>query len=252
MKLRKIISIAIISNLIMTSTAALPINTAFAETTNTADAYSEDFEGFESLNYQKTLLGLKDYGWYMADQDTLYNTVDTVAPYSTYKYTLAKIVTKDSSQCMMVVSAGEKSSSDDSNVPNFGYGKTFPGVPAGEAATGCWEINFDFKPALVNNQTQFSFTLNTGDGSASTGKIAQHNIISGYGQRFYLGYRDHTQLLNAGVTQGTLKASEIGGVRWYSVRTVLNCDAHYYSVELYDRTTGDLIARRSPISFAAN
>ena len=39
MKLRKLISIAVISNLIMTSTAAIPINKAFAETTNTADAY---------------------------------------------------------------------------------------------------------------------------------------------------------------------------------------------------------------------
>lgn len=252
MLLRKLISIAAVSGLIMTSTAALPMNKAAAETVDTAAMYSEDFEDFESLNYQKTLLGLKDYGWYMADQDTLYSNVDTVAPYSTYNYTLARMTTTGGEKCLQVVSAGEKSSKDDPDVPNYGYGKTFPGVAAGEAATGTWEIKFDFKPALVSNQTQFSFTLNTGDGSASTGKLAQHNIISGYGQRFYLGYRDHTQLLNAGVTQGTLKAADIGGVQWYSVKTILNCDARYYSVELYNRSTGELIARRSPISFAAN
>ena len=254
MKLRKLISIAVISGLIMTSTPAA--DKAFAETTDTAASYSEDFEGYGDTNYQKTLLGLKDHGWYMADQDTLYNNVAAVAPYSTYSYKLARIATSDGSKCLQIVSAGENSSTDDQDVPNYGYGKTFPGVAAGEAATGCWEINFDFKPALikVNDKysTQFSFTLNTGDGSASTGKIAQHNIISGYGQRFYLGYRDHTQLLNDGVTQGALKAADIGGVTWYRVKTILNCDARYYSVELYNRETGELIARRSPISFAAD
>ena len=250
MKLHNTISWFVIFALIMTSISTVSM-TAFAETTDTSTLYSEDFEEYADTNYQNTLLGLKDYGWYMADQDTLYTNVSTVAPYSTYSYKLAKIVTKDGGKCLQVVSPGEKSSKDDANIPNFGYGKTFPGVPAGEAATGSWEISFDFKPALINNSTQFSFTLNTSDGSDSTGKIATHNIISGYGQRFYLGYRDHTVLLNNGVTQGTLKAGDIGGLTWYRVKTILNCDARYYSVELYNRSTGELIARRSPVSFGA-
>ena len=251
MKFRKLMSMAVVFNLLMASTATVSVNTAFAETVDTATEYSEDFNG-DTRNYQKTLQYYKDYGWYMADQDTLYDNVAAVAPYSTYDYKLARVATKGDETCLQVVSAGEKSSSDDSNVTNMGYGKTFPGVAPGKAATGVWEINFDFKPGLVSNKTQFSFTLNTGDGSASTGKIAQHNIISGYDTRFYLGYRDHTVLQSKGVTQGTLKATEVGGDAWYSVKTILNCDAHYYTVELYDRATGKLIARRSPISFAAN
>ena len=252
MKLRKFLSIIVTAAVVMTNAAITSLFPAYAATTNTDTAYSEDFDGYSSdVNYQNTLLGLKDYGWYMADNDTLYNNVARVAPYSTYDYKLAKIVTKDGSKCLQVVSPGEKSSADDSKIPDFGYGKTFPGVAAGEAATGSWEINFDFKPALISNNTQFSFTLNTGDGSAS-GASARHNIISGYGQRFYLGYRDHQTLLNKGVKQGTLKATETGGVIWYRVKTILNCDAHYYSVELYNRSTGALIARRSPISFEGN
>ena len=252
MKLRRITCWIAAVTVWMTSITAVTLPTAYAETQNSATQYSEDFEGYENTNYQHTLLGLKDYGWYMADQDTLYTNVDTVAPYSTYSYKLAKIVAKDGSQCLQVVSPGEKSSTDDAKVTTYGYGKTFPGVAAGEAATGSWEIEFDFKPALQSNQTQFSFTLNTGDGSAANATDAQHNIISGYGQRFYLGYRDHTKLLSNGVTQGTLKASETGGAIWYRVKTYLNCDAHYYSVELYDRASDKLIARRSPISFAAD
>ena len=252
MKTRRIISIIVTLAVIMTNAAITGLSTVYAETVNTATSYSENFDGYSSdVNYQNTLLGLKDYGWYMADNDTLYDNVTTVAPYSTYSYKLARIGSKDGSRCMQVVSAGEQNSTSDSNIPDFGYGKTFPGVSVGGAATGSWEINFDFQPALINKKTQFSFTLNTGDGSAS-GTNARHNIISGYGQRFYLGHRDYNWLLNSGVRQGELKASEIGGVMWYRVKTILNCDAGYYSVELYNRSTGALIARRSPISFNAN
>ncbi|MBR0366699.1 MAG: metallophosphoesterase [Clostridia bacterium] len=255
MKLRRVIGMAVAFNLLMTSAAAVSVNTAFAETIDTADAYSEDFNGFGETNYKDTLLALENNGWYMADQDTLYTNISSVAPYSTYGGKIAKITSTGGEPCMMVVSAGEGSSTDNSDVPYYGYGKTFPGVSAGGAATGSWEISFDFKPALlkVNNkyQTQFSFTLNTGDSSA-TGKTAQHNIISGYDQKFYLGYRDHSKLQSSGVTQGTLKAADIGGAIWYTVKTTVNCDAHYYSVELYNKATGKLIARRSPISFAAN
>ncbi|MBO4897608.1 MAG: metallophosphoesterase [Clostridia bacterium] len=250
MKLRKILSLTIIAAMIIATIAVISVPAVFAETVNTDTEYSEDFEGFGgNVNYQNTLLTLKDYGWYMADHDSLHTTVEAVAPYSTFNYKLAKIAEKDGSQCLQVVSAGEGSTSNNQSVPSYGYGKTFPGVAPGEAATGSWEISFDFKPALINNKTQFSFTLNTGDGSASSTTVAQHNIISGFNQRFYLGYRDHTKLLNNNVKQGSLKAADIGGLIWYTVKTYLNCEARYYSVELYNRATGELIARRSPISF---
>lgn len=252
MKLRRFLSVMITTAVVMTN--AVGIITANAETVNLDAEYSEDFGTYTTLNYQKTLKNLKDYGWYMADHETLYDNVDTVAPYSTYNYKLAKIVTKDGSNCLQIVSPGEINSTSDANVPNYGYGKTFPGVAAGEAVTGSWEINFDFKPYVntgAKNTTQFAFTLNTGDGSASSETAACHNIVAGYGQRFYLGYRDYKQLLNGNVTQGTLKAVDIGGEAWYKVKTVLNCDARYYSVELYN-AAGKLLARRSPISFAAD
>ena len=251
MKIKKIVALISVASVMATSFTAISVPTVSAETVNTATKYSEDFDGHSSdVNYQPTLQELKAYGWYMADNDKLYDNVAAVAPYSTYNYKIAKIATKDG-KCLQVVSAGEKHSGNDANVPNFGYGKTFPGIEAGEAATGSWEIYFDFRPVLISNKTQFSFTLNTGDNSAS-GTTARHNIISGYGQRFYLGYRDYNQLLDNSISQGEIKASEIGGDTWYRVKTILNCDAGYYSVELYNRSTGKLVARRSPISFDAN
>ncbi|MBE7059595.1 MAG: hypothetical protein E7389_02085 [Ruminococcaceae bacterium] len=255
MKLRRLICFIITLAVVMTTAMSVSVLSVSAEKVSTAAEYKESFD-YAVTDYQKTLLKLKDDGWYMADHKTLYTNVAAVAPYSSVQYKLARITTKDSNMCLQIVSAGEKNSTDNSLVPTYGYGKTFPGVEAGEAATGVWEINFDFKPALIKNgtqySTQFSFTFNTGDGSASSDTIAQHNIISGYGQRFYLGYRDYKTLYTHNVTQGTIKAADVGGETWYRVKTILNCDAHYYSVELYNRATGKLIARRCPISFAAD
>ena len=252
MKLRKIISTAVTAAVIMADTAVITTPSVYAENVNTDTAYRENFDGFANANYSPTLKGLKSYGWYAADNNTLYTTVDSVPPYSTYEGKFAKITDKDGSKVLMVVSAGEGNSTQNGDIPEYGYAKTFPGVNAGEAVTGSWEISFDFKPYLLNKMTQFAFTLNTADKSDLTQASAQHNIIAGYGQRFYLGYRNYKTLLNDNSAQGTLKAVDIGGEAWYRVRTVLNCDEHYYSVELYNRATGKLIARRSPVSFDAN
>ncbi|MBR4720455.1 MAG: metallophosphoesterase [Clostridia bacterium] len=259
MKFRKIISWIVTAAIVTANAVIVSVPTVSAEMVDTETVYREEFE-YDAANYSDTLRKLKDYGWYMADNDTLYSTVDTVAPYSTYQYKLAKIVKKDGNMCLQVVSAGQTNSAAGTgekfdNIPNYGYGKTFPGVEAGGAATGSWEINFDFKPYVSsanNYTTQFAFTLNTGDGSASSETAAQHNIIAGYGQRFYLGYRDYKKLVNTSIKPDTIKAAEVGGETWYSVKTILNCDAHYYSVEFYNRDTGKLIARRSPISFDAD
>ena len=253
MKLRTIISSILAAAAVLTNGSVISVPIVSAETTNTDTVYREDFEDFESLNYSPTLKALNEYGWYAADHNTLYDVVDSVPPYSTYSGKFAKIDPVDNSKVLRVVSAGEGNNTQNSDIPQYGYAKTFPGVPAGEAASGTWEISFDFKPYLLkDNTTQFAFTLNTGDLSDVGVKSAQHNIIAGYGQRFYLGYRDYNTLLNDKVQQGTLKASEIGGVIWYTVRTILNCDDRYYSVELYNRETGALIARRSPVSFDAD
>lgn len=252
MKLRKLISLIVTLTVIMTSAAIVSVPAVSAETVDTDTAYSEDFDDFPNKNYSQTLTALIGHGWYVADNNTLYTEGGAVPPYSTYNYKFARITGVDGSQALQVVSAGEGNNTQNADIPKYGYAKTFPGVPAGEAATGSWEISFDFKPSLINNMTQFAITLNTGDNSDMTEADATHNIIAGYGQRFYLGYRDYNALLNNGVQQGTLKAADIGGLTWYTVKTKLNCDARYYSVELYNRSTGALIARRSPISFASD
>ena len=261
MKLRKILSMVITAVIVMTNAVIISRPAVSAETVNTAVEYSEDFLGFDNKNFSPTLQALGGYGWYVADHNTLYTQFiqhlpdkdgdyKILAPYSTYSQKFAKI----NSQSLRIFSAGEQDFSNYSgdkraNVRNYGYAKTFPGVAPGEAVTGVWEINFDFKPSLINNKTQFSFTFNTADSTASNETVARHNIISGYNQSFYLGYRDYAEALNKSITPCTVKASDAGGLIWYSVKTVLNCDARYYSVELYNKGTGALIARRSPISF---
>ncbi len=249
MKWRKMIGAAVAAAAVVASAAVISMPQAYAETINTDTVYREDFDGFEKLNYSPTLKALKDYGWYAADNNTLYTEVDSVPPYKTYEGKFAQIAKVDGSMVLVIASAGEGNSTQNSDIPKYGYGKTFPGASACEAVTGTWEISFDFKPYLSNKMTQFAFTFNTGDESDLTEASAQHNIIAGYGQRFYLGCRDYKWLLDNSVTQGTLKASDIGGEVWYTVKTVLNCDARYYTVELYNRATGELIARRCPISY---
>ena len=257
MKLHKILSMVVTAVIVMTNAVIISMPAVSAETVNTDTEYSENFDSFGNKNFSPTLQALEQYGWYVADHNTLYtqfthhaDSSKKLAPYSTYNLKFAKI----NSNSLRIFSAGEQEFSGYSgeklkNVRNYGYGKTFPGVAPGEAVTGVWEINFDFKPSLINKKTQFSFTLNTADSTASNETVARHNIISGYNQSFYLGYRDYAEALNKSITPCTVKASDAGGLIWYSVKTVLNCDARYYSVELYNKGTGALIARRSPISF---
>ncbi len=155
MKLRRLICFIITLAVVMTTAMSVSVLSVSAEKVSTAAEYKESFD-YAATDYQKTLLKLKDDGWYMADHKTLYTNVAAVAPYSSVQYKLARIATKDNNMCLQIVSAGEKNSTDNSLVPTYGYGKTFPGVEAGEAATGVWEINFDFKPALIKNGTQYS------------------------------------------------------------------------------------------------
>ena len=246
MKLRKMMSLTTALAVVMTCIATVftPVASAAPRPeVNTTTEYRDSFDNYGAQNYANTLNGLKAYGWYACDQTKLYTDVsNTSEPYSTMGGKFAKIDTDK----LYITSAGESSGD---NIKVYGYGKTFPGVATDGVATGVWEINFDFKPFFYNNNTQFAFTLNTADGSA-TGTNAEHNIISGYGTNFYIGYRDYNKLM--GIPQGTIPVNSSTGAVWYSVKTILNCDAKYYSVELYDKTTGKLIARRSPISFAGN
>ncbi len=255
MKLRKFMCMAVTASIIMSSAAALSMPTVSAETVNTTTEFSEDFESYGVLNQQNTLLTLKDSGWYACDHTKLYTNVSTVAPYSTMNYKLANTETVDGSTVLKIITAG---GTEGETQAKYGYGVALPGASNGKAS-GVYEVQFDYKPILGSkgnglNKTQFYFGLNTADGSASNETNAQHNIMSGYNANFYIGNRNYQTLYNAGksIPQGTLPALDIGGVKWYTVKAVVNCDARYYSVELYDRATEKLIARRSPISFAEN
>ena len=246
MKFRRITSFAIAVFMSLTYAVAVFPSMASAETVNTPTKYSEDFEGFGVLDQQATLQTLKNSGWYACDETQLYKNVDTVAPYSTMNYKLANIETVDGSKVLRIVTAGETAGSEQSK---YGYGRELPGVDESGTATGMYNIQFDYKPILNSTKkTQFYFGLNTADGSAANDTNAQHNILAGYDQTFYLGYRHYMTLYNGKIKQGSVGGEKI----WYTIKAAVDCDNRYYSVEIYNRSTGKLIARRSPISFAGD
>lgn len=239
-------------SMVMACMVVTNVLVASAATTNTPTEYFEDFESYGELNQQNTLLTLKDSGWYACDDTQLYTNVSTVAPYSSMGYKLANIVTQDGSKALRIVTAGQTKGSTSAQ---YGYGRALPGVNVNGAATGVYQIQFDYKPVATSNKVQFYFGLNTADGSASNATNAQHNLVSGYNTNFYTGYRDYSTLYSNNVAQGTINAADTtyaGGLVWYTVKAVVDCDARYYSVEIYNRSTGKLVSRRSPISFAAN
>ena len=259
MKSRKIISLVIVMSMLMACIVVVNVPVVSAaprpdEITSTK--YYDTFEHYGgNFGYKATLQGLDQYcgGWYAANH-TQITPLANASAYSAVNYKLVELTTVDDTHCLHITSPVDKN--NNTTMPDYGYAKVFPGVTtngtATGAATGYWEITFDFKPVLnANNKTQFAFTLNTGDGTAANDTAAQHNIIAGYGTNLYLGYRNYETIKNNNVTQGTLAAGSSLS-RWYTVKTYLNCDAHYYSVELYNKATGKLIARRSPISFAGN
>lgn len=253
MKLRKVMSLVVTIAVVMTLAAVISVPAASAATVNTDTAFSEDFESYGVLDQQNTLLTLKNSGWYACDHTRLYTNVSTVAPYSTMSYKLANLETVDGSTVLRIITAGGTAGKTQAK---YGYGRAFPGVAANGAATGTYEVQFDYKPILdsTNHYTQFYFGFNTADGTAANETDAQHSILAGYNQSFYIGNRNYNTLYNDGspIPQGTLPAANIGSVTWYTVKAYINCDAHYYSAEIYNRATGKLIARRSPISFAAD
>ena len=113
--------------------------------------------------------------------------------------------------------------------------------------TGNWKIEFDFKACFADdNKVQFNFGMNTYGGSDAT--VAQHNIISAFKNKMYLGYRNYRTLYDNGVEQGTIGSGL--NFNWYHVKAIVNCDARYYSVELSQPNKGTV--RRSAISFAGD
>ena len=232
MKLRKIMSLAIVATIVMTGISVVSAETDDAAFTETFDDYT--------LNdsYGNTLSAMMSNGWYYVNENTVFT--DTGAdPYTAFTKGL-EVVEHDGRKCLQLDTPNLNK-----NYNNFGIGRYFPGES--KTVSGVWEINFKFRSYYSGtSKVQFNFSMNTADGSAASATAAQHNIASAYGNKMYIGYRNYMTLYSNGITQGTV-SDGIQPTWWYDVKAVVNCDAKYYSVEV--RHNGDLVARRSPISF---
>ena len=254
MKLRKLMSLAVTAAMVMTS-MAMSVPMASAETVNTSDRFFENFEGFtdtvtatDDFSKDATVLQklVQNYGWYVVDDNAYYPLNSTnSAMYNGFKAKFASVVEEESGNkyLRLMTPLGNAKYSE------YGLGRPFPGQ-TGNAASGIWEINFKFKPYYASSApVQFNFGMNTVGGDKAN-RLAQHNIISAYNNKMYVGHRDYKVLYDgAGVPQGRLDKN-ISPYWWYDVKVVVNCDAHYYSVEL--KHGSDVIIRRNAISFAGD
>ncbi|MBQ7574214.1 MAG: hypothetical protein IJT23_08140 [Clostridia bacterium] len=240
MKLRKLMSLAVTAAMVMTS-MAMSVPMASAETNPETYTFTEDFEGMpitNSSNAAATMDALFGDGWYPVTNNYAYASVDTTQ--SIYQF--AAVMGDDTNHYLRIITPGSSTANY-----KYGLGRPFPGQ--GANARGIWEINFKFKPYKAANGAQFNFGLNT-LGATVDETVAQHNILSAYANKMYLGYRDFMPLYQGGgVPQGRIDKN-ISLDWWYDVKVIVNCDARYYSVELKHDNT--VMARRSAISFSGN
>ncbi len=244
MKLRKFISMAITTAIVMT-TAVIAVPTANAAAEKSGTAYSQNF-GSAAASYSSTLTGLKSQGWYAADNTQLYTNVSgSVQPYKATSGKFGQIVadpTGATNYCLKVCSAGEfYGTASGAVIKNYGYGTTFPGVEANQIVSGSWEIEFNFIPN-VNSSTgalendEFAFTINTSAGP--------NNLVSCDGTRVILGQFNPTTE-STPFTAATMNMTSLQKAT-YKVKAFLNIDQGYYSVDFWKGDT--LMARRSPIA----
>ena len=239
MKLRRLMGLAATAAAVMTGAAIISIPAASAATDG--DVFTEDFEGMaltDSAGAASTMQTLFDDGWYPVDNNKAYTNVDV----SQTIYQFATVMGDETNHFLRINTPKSLSTNY-----KLGLGRLFPGQ--GTNASGIWEINFRFMPYYKNaTPVQFNFSMNT-YGAEVDENTAQHNIISAYNNKMYLGYRDYFPLYNgAGVPQGRLDGNL--PLDWYDVKVIVNCDSKYYSVELSH--DGSLFARRSAISFAGD
>lgn len=244
MKLRKFISMAITTAIVMT-TAVIAVPTANAAAEKSGTSYSQNF-GSAAASYSSTLTGLKSQGWYAADNTQLYTNVSgSVQPYKATGGKFGQIVadpTGASNYCLKVCSAGEfYGTVSGAVIKNYGYGTTFPGVEANQIVSGSWEIEFNFIPN-VNSSTgalendEFAFTINTSAGP--------NNLVSCDGTRVILGQFNPTTE-STPFTAAIMNMTSLQKAT-YKVKVFLNIDQGYYSVDFWKGDT--LMARRSPIA----
>lgn len=248
-RLCKIISLMVTLCMVISCAVSISIPVASAETVNTGTAFSEDFEDYTVSDKLTTVIPeLWADDWFIANETQMYTTKSPSAvPYKQLT-SYVKVVNKDGSKCLQI-----ETPNGNTALSNYGLARALPGVSATGAASGVYEINFDFKPyATGTAPVQFRFSMNTADGSAANASAAQHDILAAEANYLYTGYRKYETLRDNNVPQGKIYGLDAGGLIWYTVKAVVDCDARYYSVELYNRETGALVARRSPISFTGD
>ena len=254
MKLNKLISITASIAILMSSASIASLPTAFAATDEETRTFTEDFEGMELTALENnlptaesgkaTIDALMADGWWAVDNNKAYTpgsggTPDT----SDALFHFAAVMSENSNKFLRI-------NTPKSSTANYklGLGRLFPGQ--GTNAKGVWEIDFKFRAyAKGATKAQFNFSMNTYNAQLDEA-VAQHNIISAYNNKMYLGYRDYFALYDgAGVPQGRIDKN-VSPDWWFDVKVIVNCDAKYYSVDLSH--DGALIARRGAISFAGD
>lgn len=253
MKLRKLLSMAIAAAIVMANAVVVTMPAASAATvTNVKNEtqYSENFDSLGTMGVTATQVDtLPADGWYICNNTGMFTDTTANNPYG---YEVAQLMSggsNNTSNCLRITGGGTSRKGDPWY--KYGYGKTFPGVAANAAVSGSWEISFDFRPYLINGNAQFAFSLNQYGGG-------ENNILACLGTDFYMGHNNFNTIRSNSIAQGTLPAASIGALterndtNWFNVKVYVNCDAKYYSVELYDYNENTLIARRSPISFVGD
>lgn len=245
MKLRKILSMAVTVAMVMTSIAVIALPAVSAETVNTSSEYFEDFNEMTltaDTTGQATMQALFDAGWYPVSNTTYYKDTQ-LEKFANTNYQFVEVVADnaDSSNHYLKINTPKIGNTGNEQ---YGLGRFLKfGKPS---VTGNWKIEFDFKACPVGGKVQFNFGMNTYGGSDAT--AAQHNIISAYNNKMYFGYRNYKTLYDNRIEQGTIGSGLT--LDWYHVKAIVNCDAHYYSVEVVDSNGGTL--RRGAISFAGD
>ncbi len=246
MKLRKILSMAVTVAMVMTSIAVIALPAVSAETVNTSTEYFTDFNEWSlttEVGGQQTMQNLYAAGWFPVD-NTRYYTMNQFEKFADAGTQFVSVIADPSDSTNRYLKIDRPTIPDAPDNSVFGLGRAFPGQGTNTKTTGIWEINFDFKPTA--SPGQFNFGFNTMDGSAS-GTDVQHNIISAYKAKMYLGHRNYMTLYSCNSSVDTIAAANA----WFKMRVIVDCDNHYYTVEIYN-SAGQLGARRSAISFAGN
>ena len=250
MKLRKLIALTASAAVVMTQAAVISMPSASAATDGETLTFTENFDEMpitdtnDAESKKSTIDTLMADGWHAVDNNKAYTPGSGGTPETSDSLFHFVTVMGDDSNHYLRLNTPKSSPAN----YKLGLGRLFPGQ--GTSARGIWEIDFKFKPYVTGStKAQFNFGMNT-YGADVDETVAQHNIISAYNNKMYMGYRDYMPLYDgAGVPQGRIDGAGLA-IDWYDVRVIVNCDARYYSVEL--SRGGELVSRRSALSFSGD